>query len=86
MSNGKILTTSTHPDTLHIERDTISRNPFVIRRFEEIVIIRLVDKASTKLCNFRFEFIPCKYLVRKSSKCQIEVIRQLTIFEFSRFS
>lgn len=71
----------THPDALHVERDAVRGDALVVRGLEDVVFPALVDKALPELLHLRLELVCGEDLVRQGGEGQVEVVRELAIFE-----
>ena len=73
---------NTHPDTLHIECNTISGNAFVVSGFENIIFPSLVCETTTQPVDVGLECVGSEKFVGESREREVEVVSQTTIPEF----
>ena len=73
---------NTHPDTLHIECNTIGGDAFVVSGFENVVLPCLVREATTQPIDVGLECIRSEKFVGESREREVEVVFQSTIPEF----
>ena len=65
---------NTHPDTLHIECNTISGDALVVSRFENIVFPSLVCEATTQPIDVGLECIESEKFVGECREREVEVV------------
>lgn len=64
----------TYPDILHVDRNTIRRDTFVIYVLENKIFSALVDEPLPQLDNLIFELLRLENFVRKCSESKVKVI------------
>lgn len=65
---------STHPYVLHVERNAVRRNTLMVRRFENIVFVGLINETFSKFSDFILKLVGREDLVRKSNEAEVKVV------------
>ena len=71
----------TYPNSLHVERNTVCRDPLMIQRREDVVFPRFVVETPAELFRVALELVSGKDLVGERGKGQVKVVGQLFVLE-----
>lgn len=71
----------TNPDPLHVEGDSIRRDPLVVSGLEDEVVPSSVDEAFPEVLDGVLELFGHEHLVRESGESKVEVVGELSVLE-----
>ena len=74
----------TYPYSFHVHSYTISGNPLMVHRFEQIVALLLVPEPRAQVRHLRLKLVGDQDLMRQRRKVEVEVVGQLPVLQLVR--